>query len=91
MKSVSRYLFSDTEIELLTRNADEILQLHEHFVEELQIVMAPLGYLMEAPQSAGDLELYQKDRIEKIDEAIGIVSTKFATEVSCACFVAAVF
>ncbi|KAF8204713.1 hypothetical protein BJ912DRAFT_1018026 [Pholiota molesta] len=35
-KANSRYLFSDNELESLTRNAEEMLQLHEHFVKELR-------------------------------------------------------
>lgn len=72
----SRYLFSDSELEALTRNAEEILQVHEHFVRELRILLEPLGFVMEMDEN--DLGY---DHLEHLDEAIRAVSTKFATEV----------
>jgi RhoGEF domain len=76
-KTQSRYLFTDSEIEALTRNAEEILQLHEHFVRELRAILEPLGFTMDQD--------YQDDshqHIDNLDAAIRVVSTKFATEVS---------
>jgi hypothetical protein len=75
-KIQSRYLFTDSEIEVLTRNAEEILQLHEHFVRELRVILEPLGFTMDQDQD----DSYQ--HIDNIDAAIRAVSTKFATEVS---------
>ena len=75
-KPNSRYLFSDTELETLTRNAEEILQLHEHFVSELELLLGPLGFVMEMDEN--DLG---HDHLENLREAIRAVSTKFAIEV----------
>jgi hypothetical protein len=79
-KSSARYLFTDQEVELLTRNAEELLQLHEHFVQELRTDLAPLGFLMHTPQGTDDVKC-QEERIQNTDAAIRTVSTKFATEV----------
>jgi len=75
-RASSRYLFSDAELEILTRNAEEILQLHEHFVRELRIVLEPLGIIMEHED-----EDYGHRHLAQLDAAIRAVSTKFATEV----------
>jgi len=74
-KTNSRYLFSDTELESLTRNAEEILQLHEHFVKELRHVLEPLDFAMEHDNEQGYVQF------GNLDSAIRAVSTKFATEV----------
>jgi len=74
-KPHSRYLFSDTQLESLTRNAEEILQLHEHFVKELRHVLEPLEFAMEHDNEQGYTHL------GNLDSAIRVVSTKFATEV----------
>lgn len=80
-RSGTRYLFTDSEIELLTRNAEEVLELHEHFLKELRLVMEPLGYSMDPEESDEDTAEFQARRTERIEAAIGAVSTKFATEV----------
>jgi hypothetical protein len=79
-KSSARYLFTNQEVELLTRNAEELLQLHEHFVQELRTDMTPLGFPMHTPQGIEDIKC-QEERIQETDAAIRAVSTKFATEV----------
>lgn len=74
----STRLFTDREIDLLTRNAEEVLQLHENFVEELRAAVLPLGFPMEISGTGG---LDERELIRNIDAAVGRVSTKFATEV----------
>ncbi|KAF8812238.1 Dbl homology domain-containing protein [Phlegmacium glaucopus] len=75
-KIQSRYLFTDSEIEALTRNAEEILQLHEHFVRELRAILEPLSFAMDQDEDDGYKDL------DNLDAAIRVVSTKFATEAS---------
>ena len=75
-KTQPRYLFTDSEIDALTRNAEEILQLHEHFVRELRVILEPLGFTMDQDQDDSH------QHIDNLDAAIRAVSTKFATEVS---------
>ncbi|KAK7061919.1 DH domain-containing protein [Favolaschia claudopus] len=78
-KSSSRSLFTNTEVDLLTRNAEEVLQLHENFVEELRAALLPLRFPMEI-SAVGPLN--EKELIANIDAAIGEVATKFATDAS---------
>ncbi|KAG6911240.1 hypothetical protein DXG01_003107 [Tephrocybe rancida] len=79
-KVLPRYLFTDTEVEVLTRNAEEILQLHEQFVRELRKEMVPLGFNMEAYQR--DPDKTSNLAMQNTDTAIRILSTKFAAEAS---------
>ncbi|KAJ7178981.1 hypothetical protein C8R46DRAFT_1345431 [Mycena filopes] len=48
-------IFTDAEIDLLTRNAEEVLQLHENFVEELRAAILPLGFPMEPSGVQGEV------------------------------------
>jgi hypothetical protein len=78
----SRFLFTDHEVELLTRNGEEILQLHEHFVKELCMVLEPLGFSRESDESESPrASRAERLQLANVDEAIRIVSTKFSTEV----------
>ncbi|KAK1229535.1 hypothetical protein PQX77_007423 [Marasmius sp. AFHP31] len=85
-KTVARHLFTDMEVEMLTRNAEEVLQFHERFVKELKISMNSLGIPME---TADDLRTSNDPiperlmpGVDNVDAAIAAVSTKFATESS---------
>lgn len=87
--SSSRFILTDHEIELLTRNGEEILQLHENFVTELRVLLEPLGFSMEhndnlvalySPQFGRDPGVLHI-QLKNLNEAIRVVSTKFATEV----------
>ncbi|KAJ7180268.1 hypothetical protein C8R43DRAFT_972444 [Mycena crocata] len=80
-KPSARHIYTDREIDLLTRNAEEVLHLHENFVEELRAAMFPLGFRMELSGMQGD-DFDEKERIRNIDAAVAEVSTKFATEAS---------
>ncbi|KAJ7684014.1 hypothetical protein B0H17DRAFT_1073262 [Mycena rosella] len=81
-KLTTRHLFTDREIDLLIRNAEEVLHLHENFVEELRTAMVPLGFPMEWPSSVPVDVFEEKERIRNIDAAVGAVTTKYATEAS---------
>ncbi|KAF8969441.1 hypothetical protein BDZ97DRAFT_1962287 [Flammula alnicola] len=76
-KISSRYLFSDAELESLTRNAEELFHLHEHFVKELHALLEPLGFAMEMAESD-----HGHQQLGNLDAVIRAVSTKFATEAS---------
>jgi len=76
----SRKLFSEVELQLLSRNAEEILNFHERFVEELRLALAPLNI----PMNADESDFANKEGLvdtSHTDEAIAIVAAKFATEV----------
>ncbi|KAG6833911.1 hypothetical protein H0H87_007922 [Tephrocybe sp. NHM501043] len=81
-KPAPRYLFTNLEVELLTRNAEEILQLHEQFVRELRKEMVPLGFNMEAYQRSDDPAKTSDFAIQNTDAAIRTLSIKFAAEAS---------
>jgi hypothetical protein len=72
-----RFLFTDSELELVTRNAEDILQLHELFVRELQVALEPLGFVMEEDIHKPPTP----EQLDNLESAIRVVSAKFATEV----------
>lgn len=76
-KANIRYLFTDNELELVSRNAEEILQLHDRFLMELQEALEDLGFSahedVDEPPSS--------DQLQNLESAIRVVSSKFATEV----------
>ncbi|EAU84367.2 hypothetical protein CC1G_01363 [Coprinopsis cinerea okayama7 len=76
-RSSTRYLFTDNELELVIRNAEDLLQLHEHFLKELTTIALSMGISMEhSDQPPSPVVL------SNIDNAIRAVSAKFATEAS---------
>jgi len=79
-KGHSKSLFSLAEVEILTRNAEDILLLHELFVAQLRSVIIPLGFRMEQEDEV-DLVDDSLLPIDKIDAAIRAVATTFTTEV----------
>jgi hypothetical protein len=81
MKITSRYILSDTELEVVTRNAEELLRLHEHFVNDMQVAISALGFPTPFEKHLHDGIIDGVPPPEHIDTAIRIVSTKFATEV----------
>lgn len=79
-KAQSRCLFTNSDIELLTRNAEEVLQFHEIFVEEIRAALVPLGFPVEEVDKL-DKRLGVRDgRIDNLEACISFVSAKFATE-----------
>jgi len=75
-KSNTRAVLTTTEVETLVRNGEEILEVHEYFVNELYAVLQPLGIPLE---DLGDEETVPD--LGQVEEAIRQVATKFATEV----------
>ena len=41
-----RYMFSDEQLEIVTRNIEDILFFHEQFVSQLREDLLPLGFSM---------------------------------------------
>lgn len=66
---------------MLTRNAEEILQLHEQFVRELRKEIIPLGFHLDAYKRSDDPAKSLALAMQNTDAAIRVISTKFATEV----------
>ncbi len=80
-KSGTRYLFTNTEIDQLTRNAEEVLQFHEHMVEEMRCVLTPLGFTMDFVGSS-EPSAPSESVLANLEIGLSFVATKFATEVS---------
>lgn len=81
-------MFSDNEIELVTRNIEEILSFHEAFIDELRTALIPLGFSMfDGPEAGGVLHTRQKEGIGppeyQLEEAITVVSKTFTRRVGC--------
>jgi hypothetical protein len=82
-------MFSDQEIELVTRNIEEILQFHEVFVDELRAALTPLGFCMvpeDGWEMTNSLHASQEKKgisqpEQNLEAAIAIVSKKFTTQV----------
>ncbi|KAH0587753.1 hypothetical protein H2248_006511 [Termitomyces sp. 'cryptogamus'] len=81
-KTTPRYLFTNMEVEILTRNAEEILQLHEQFMRELRKEITSLGFYLEHYKRSCDPAKTLSLAMQNTDAAIRIISTKFATEAS---------
>lgn len=78
-----RFMFSPSDIDALSRNIEDILQLHERFVDELHALMAVFDFPI--PSSDTEAEQFRRDPdpwLSKVDDATRAVSSKFATEAS---------
>ncbi|KAK0230944.1 hypothetical protein IW262DRAFT_1445230 [Armillaria fumosa] len=81
-KAQPRYLFTNSDIELLARNAEQVLQFHENFVEEIRAALAPLGFPVESTEMLGTGLGIGNGGLDNLEACISFVSTKFATEAS---------
>lgn len=79
-KTNSKRVFSEAQLRLLARNATEVLEFHERFVKQLQVLVVQMGLPMPVP--GVDFGESFDDHLGKIDDVIRVVSTKFATESS---------
>ncbi|KAF7332013.1 DH domain-containing protein [Mycena kentingensis (nom. inval.)] len=77
-KQPGRQLFTSREMELLARNAQQVLLLHENFVQELRSTLLPIGFGMDVSANPGN----EKLQMTNLDAAVAQVSAKFATEAS---------
>lgn len=82
-KTSTRYLLTNADIDLITRNAEDVLQLHDHLVEEVRAAMVPLGFSMNLEASSADPVLPSPNAMSNLDAALAYIATKFATEVRC--------
>ena len=81
-KDKGRVILNAVEMDIVMRNAEEIMQLHEEFIDELRDALLPHGIRMGVVRSEeGWPELNDQSDCD-IDSAIGVVATKFAVEVS---------
>lgn len=70
---------SDADVNLVARNAKELLEFHERFVHELRNVMTPFGMSEALDESAVEAEVHRPQNVAHtvVDEAIASVSGKF--------------
>jgi uncharacterized membrane protein YgdD (TMEM256/DUF423 family) len=76
----SRRIFTNAQVQLLSRNADEIVRFHERFVEQLETIVTQMGFPMPAHDS--EPQSPRKEQLAKVNNVIRAVSGKFATESS---------
>lgn len=86
-KPSRRPLFSEQEAQLVTRNASDLLALHEKFVKLLEQTLEPLGFASLFSQTSAEgrkraLREDQGDRVGRnVDEAVEAVAELFTHEV----------
>ncbi|KAI5830560.1 hypothetical protein K523DRAFT_20646 [Schizophyllum commune Tattone D] len=81
-KDKGRVILNAVEMDIMMRNAEDIMQLHEEFIDELREALLPHGIRMGVVRSEeGWPELNDQSDCD-IDSAIGVVATKFAVESS---------
>ncbi|KAH0839929.1 hypothetical protein J3R83DRAFT_883 [Lanmaoa asiatica] len=82
-KCTTRHLFSASDLDAITRNAEEILEFHERLVRQLRQVISPFGISMNPretlPQNAG--QSLRKFPID-VHRVINAVSTVFVDNAS---------
>lgn len=79
-KLSQRPLFSPEEITLLSRNAKDLLYLHDRFVEQLKEVVAPFGSLF-AFGSKDDDDYWEFPTEECLDRVVVAVTSQFTQQV----------
>ncbi|KAG6336527.1 hypothetical protein ID866_2549 [Astraeus odoratus] len=73
-RNTSRHLFTPADLEIITRNADEILEFHEKFVHELHTAVSKCGFSM---RFGGEGTLGRPTHPTDLERAIDAVSTVF--------------
>ena len=83
-KTSMRQIFSSSEIDLITRNAEDILKFHEQLVYELQTLVSSLGFPM-VPDGSGsivtDTQRHDAHSLEMLGSALDAVALKFIERV----------
>ncbi|KAG1755533.1 hypothetical protein EDB19DRAFT_1625685 [Suillus lakei] len=79
-KSLMRHIVSAADLDLITRNMEEILKFHEQLVCELRALVSPLGFSMVLDGASWDMTGMQKQytrNVETFRSALDAVATKF--------------
>lgn len=79
-KSLMRHVFSPADLDLITRNMEEILKFHEQLVCELRALVSPLGFPMILDGASRGVAIMQKEytrNLETLHSALDAVATKF--------------
>lgn len=85
-KQAKRALFSDADLQIIRRNADQLLQLHQRFLGILKEKLEPLGYgaAFSEPSAGKDEDYVLEDvaeKLEAVDEAVEVVAEAFSDQV----------
>jgi hypothetical protein len=79
-------MFSDVEVELVTRNIEQVLRFHETFVDELRAALMPVGFSTLSNGSEADdmlqLTELKEDIGPHLERAIVLVSKMFTRQAS---------
>jgi hypothetical protein len=84
-KSLVRQIFSTADIDLITRNAEDILKFHEQLVDELRALVSPLGFPMILDGADTNVTGMQKQitySLETLGSVLDAVAMKFIERVS---------
>ena len=74
-KHLSRHLFFASDVDAIARNADQILELHEHLVQQLRAAVSQYGFSMQ-------LDVNDTPRPSNVQRAIDAVSAIFVDHVN---------
>lgn len=81
-------MFSDEEIDLVTRNVEDLLHFHQGFVQDLQIALEPLGFSLISEGSDDPVLVYSREEKgigppgDALECAIAVVAEKIKHHVS---------
>lgn len=80
-----RYVFSDEQLEIVTRNIEDVLYFHEQFVSELREDLSPLGFFMadngEVRKANAQDSTMDDSTDDSFEAAITAVAKKFSSQV----------
>ncbi|KAI6105842.1 hypothetical protein F5141DRAFT_1216572 [Pisolithus sp. B1] len=85
-KSAPRHLFSPSDLDIVTRNADQILELHERLVRRLRAAVAQFGFPMRWDDANDAATLDRSTGPADLQRAINAVSTVFIEHEEAATF-----
>lgn len=84
-KPLMRQIFSPADIDLITRNAEDILKFHQQLVDELRALVSPLGFPMNLDGADTNVTGMQKQitySLETLGSVLDAVAMKFIERVS---------
>jgi hypothetical protein len=76
-----RQIISAADIDLITRNAEDILKFQEQLVHELRELVDPLGFPMILGGADTGMQNQHMHSLEMLDSALDAVSMKFIERV----------
>ena len=80
-------MFSDEEIDLVTRNVEDIFHFHQDFVDDLRMALEPLGFSLTVEGSESPVLVHSKEKkgigppSDALEAAIAAVADKIKVQV----------